>query len=779
MLSRPHHQRKSDVLLPPTRNNHNQAYEGVSPIVPTAVGNDSSSSLSNHALSSLSVTPISLSRQASDDGGVSRRAGGAILMNSREINDELREVEHHGRKHNHHAKGPVAHIKSVLSHIPHPHPHSSTRSSKCNNGTASLKPECEDHEVEERGEGDKIEPLPHGQGYFDFQLASELDQAKSTTSIPKVLCNQRETVSSSQNDDALEQNHCHKNHKIIHNHQLLQRGKEERRQRQQHHHRHRAHPNIFQRFRPHHHHQGHLFNSAHESSSASISTGSYECFPPCACSPHQKSQPHSQLHRLDEHTTEPELKEIVTLETKEEKCQDNDNHMTERTQEQTTTHENPEAYHSHKRSLFSAVSSLARSFTSPTHHKNSLSEQSNYSLFALFDSNPNAQPVVEDNHRSSHRHTGPFLYGTTTFEQHEAKMISIIHICKLFNSGYDLDQYSQHEHLSNLSNKQTISGHCNRARSALSSIGFEFRVQLCDQCKQKNNGKSRDKSTKARCICEEGTPSNDGEPHSQLKIYNTLGGNKSEESTTKDCPDCITRLYHIPTSTFITSENRKVFIADGTMYDEFADLCQAAAQEIMAEKCNLTWVTICDGKNGGVNTRQMMENITPADTSNNSDESKVNTSDNSLEPIRALVSKQTHNNPNRKPHDTLLISTGKGKVRAGIFSRQHLLTTGLEPATCLSLLVEAQHRDMHCVVIDPNARTDREGMATFEASVRSLFDCHCELKEDEIKDGALGGDTDPSVPVDGSIFVLAHSASGEYFAEVIPGILWKCLGDSS
>mmetsp|Transcript_22183 Transcript_22183/g.45207 ORF Transcript_22183/g.45207 Transcript_22183/m.45207 type:complete len:378 (-) Transcript_22183:85-1218(-) len=235
---------------------------------------------------------------------------------------------------------------------------------------------------------------------------------------------------------------------------------------------------------------------------------------------------------------------------------------------------------------------------------------------------------------------------------------------------------------------------------------------------------------------------------------------KSDESTTKDCPDCITRLYHIPTSTFITSENRKVFIADGTMYDEFADLCQAAAQEIMAEKCKLTWVTICDGKNGSVNTRQMMENITPADTSNNSDEFPVNRSENSLEPIRALVTKQTHNNPNRKPHDTLLISTGKGKVRAGIFSRQHLLTTGLEPATCLPLLVEAQNRDMHCVVIDPNARTDREGMATFEASVRSLFDCHCELKEDEIEDGALGGDMDPSVPVDGSIFVLAHSASG-------------------
>ncbi len=726
----------------PSARTNNRANNDGSLNVPPAVGNESSRSLSNHALSSISVTPISLSRQASDDGGDPCLNVAALLVNSRDINNELQDVEHHAHKQNRHAKGPVAHIKSVLSHIPHPHSHSSTRSSKCDNATASSKPICEVHKSEESGKGDENKQLSFDQGFFDFHLASELDQEKSTTSIPNEIRNHRDTVSSFQNCDDHEKNHCHKNHKILDNHHQLHQGREQWRQHHQHHHHQRAHPSIFQRFRPHHHHQGHLVSSAHESSSASISAISYECFPPCGCSPHQKSQNHSQLHCLDEQIIEPVRKKSLRSQINEAQSKNNDGQMTERKEEQPLTHENSEAHHSHKPSLFAAVSSLARSFKSQTHHKNSSSEQSNFSLFSLFDSNPNAQRVVEDNDRSSHRHLGPFLYGTTTFEQHEAKMISIIHICKLFKSGYDLDQYSQHEHSSNLSSEQTISGHCHRARSALSSIGFEFRVQLCDKCKEKSITKSCDNISNAKCV------------------YDSSGFKNSEESITKNCPDCVTRLYHIPSSTFVTGENRKDFIADGKMYDEFADLCQAVAQEIMAEKCNLNWVTICDGKDGCVDTLQMMGKNIPVDASNNLDEFPVNEAGNAQEPIRALVSKQTHINTNHQSHDILLISTGKGKVRAGIFSRQHLLTTGLEPATCLPLLLEAQNRDMHCVVIDPNARTDREGMATFETSVRNLFDCRCEMKEDET-DGDVCGDMEPRVPMDGSIFVLAHSASGE------------------
>ena len=124
-----------------------------------------------------------------------------------------------------------------------------------------------------------------------------------------------------------------------------------------------------------------------------------------------------------------------------------------------------------------------------------------------------------------------------------------------------------------------------------------------------------------------------------------------------------------------------------------------------------------------------------------------------LEPIRALVGRcKSGNETDNQTNDTFLVSTGKGKVSAGIFSRQHLLTTGLEPSTALPLLREARSRGMNCVVIDPNARGDRVGMETFQESVRSLFqqaDCSAEVE-------------DAIIPAtnDGHIYVLAHSAAG-------------------
>jgi hypothetical protein len=165
-------------------------------------------------------------------------------------------------------------------------------------------------------------------------------------------------------------------------------------------------------------------------------------------------------------------------------------------------------------------------------------------------------------------------------------------------------------------------------------------------------------------------------------------GDESSQSTT---PAFFTRLVHIETNTVITNDNRKLFIADGDMYDAVARLCQEAAQDIMIQEGDLEWVTVCEA---GANP----------------------------EPTRALVSKGISTDESTldaKP--TLLIATGKGKVRAGIFSRQHLMTSGVECSTALPIVREAVKREMNIVMVDPNVHGDRLGMIAFEKSMARIF----------------------------------------------------------
>jgi len=271
---------------------------------------------------------------------------------------------------------------------------------------------------------------------------------------------------------------------------------------------------------------------------------------------------------------------------------------------------------------------------------------------------------------------------------------------------------------------------------------LEFHLDLCQNCCGENG------STEGNTTCK-----SDGQGDSQR------------------CSECVTRLYHVPSNTAVTADNRRTFIADGKMYDAIGNLCQAAAQEIMAEKCDLVWVTICDGKGGGLRAAHQYPEQHPQQSKPKSNLIEEWPRDEHgtiviQEPIRALVGRQRNGVDASHPRDTFLVATGKGKVRAGIFSRQHLMTTGLEPSTALPLLREAQDRGMNCVVIDPNARGDRHGMDTFEVSIRGLFEQQSVLKEEED-----GDDDDDSteertmraiIPtnVDGSIYVLAHSAAG-------------------
>ena len=179
------------------------------------------------------------------------------------------------------------------------------------------------------------------------------------------------------------------------------------------------------------------------------------------------------------------------------------------------------------------------------------------------------------------------------------------------------------------------------------------------------------------------------------------------------CEECRTKLFHIATNTPVTAENRKQFIADGCMYDEISRCCQEIAHDRMIFAGDLEWIDI-----GHV--------------------------DENNEAICALVSKDFKEHPT-KP--TLLIVTGKGKVRAGIFSRQHILTTGLEPSCAIYQVIEARKRGWTVVVLDPNARGERMAMITLEQSMASLF--------------SFIERRDPA-PCEMPLYIQAHSASGSY-----------------
>ena len=141
----------------------------------------------------------------------------------------------------------------------------------------------------------------------------------------------------------------------------------------------------------------------------------------------------------------------------------------------------------------------------------------------------------------------------------------------------------------------------------------------------------------------------------------------------------------------ITTKNRKEFIADGDHYDAIARIIQEYAQEVMIRDGNLQWTTIEQAGNNN-------------------------------EPIRALVSSRITEDESRLDKEpTLLIATGKGKVRAGVFSRQHLMTSGLECSTAVPIVREAKKRGMNIVMVDPNVHGDRLGMVTFEKSMGKLF----------------------------------------------------------
>lgn len=183
------------------------------------------------------------------------------------------------------------------------------------------------------------------------------------------------------------------------------------------------------------------------------------------------------------------------------------------------------------------------------------------------------------------------------------------------------------------------------------------------------------------------------------------------------------RLYHVPSGEYINEQNHKEYIAEGEMYEIVANLCQDFAQEILMQRGDLMWATLhtFDAKHHEKRKKR---------------------------PIRALVSRKPQRN-----RGVLLILTGKGKVRGGIFSRRFLMTSGVRIGTCLNYVEEAMKRGMGIVILDPNVNSDREGMSTFRTSFQVLFS------------GETTKQTVPSTPVCGEESPKSIVATNANFVE--------------
>mmetsp|Transcript_6631 Transcript_6631/g.13684 ORF Transcript_6631/g.13684 Transcript_6631/m.13684 type:complete len:586 (-) Transcript_6631:2127-3884(-) len=160
------------------------------------------------------------------------------------------------------------------------------------------------------------------------------------------------------------------------------------------------------------------------------------------------------------------------------------------------------------------------------------------------------------------------------------------------------------------------------------------------------------------------------------------------------CLNCRRKLVLIETGALITPDNRADYIADGIMYDRIADFCQEVAQEAMCEDYNLEWTQVAPASHQG----QRAE-------------------------IRAIVSKHADDDDDdNETTGTIIIVTGRGVVKAGIFSRQALVCgEGLEIGSAWHLLREASLRHMKVIMPDPNCRGDRWGYDVIRQSLRKLW----------------------------------------------------------
>lgn len=216
------------------------------------------------------------------------------------------------------------------------------------------------------------------------------------------------------------------------------------------------------------------------------------------------------------------------------------------------------------------------------------------------------------------------------------------------------------------------------------------------------------------------------------------------------CHFCMRKLFHIETNQLIENKNRNQFIADGDMYEDISRLVQEAAFDVLIDEAELEWITIWEPSDN--------------DDINNRHKKPIKALINSDHPLLVDVSNDNDNEPHEneqrntilKQHrPTLFIFTGRGKVRAGIFSRQHLICNGMEGSTCLPFIREAQARNLNVFIIDPNINGDSNGYNTFQKTM----DYWCTLCNKHNNNNNIGICRD--------VYILSHSASGGHLVRYL------------
>ncbi|KAL3909040.1 MAG: hypothetical protein SGARI_002793 [Bacillariaceae sp.] len=199
---------------------------------------------------------------------------------------------------------------------------------------------------------------------------------------------------------------------------------------------------------------------------------------------------------------------------------------------------------------------------------------------------------------------------------------------------------------------------------------------------------------------------------------------------------CQMRLGHAQLNIPITEQNHPHFLAHGKLYDEVARLCMEAAQERMLSNGNLEWVDVRRKGNGSDTTK----NGSGEKTAGKSPRMLVSKS------LLQQTQQSDYADASNTSNNTLIIITGKGLVRAGMFSRRHLITTGEEAATAMPFVDGANERGMNIAIVDPNAEGPQAAMQIVQDSLDQIL--------------ASANDNE-------EFYILAHSMAGSQLARYL------------
>ncbi|KAL7429668.1 hypothetical protein ACHAXM_001804 [Skeletonema potamos] len=355
-----------------------------------------------------------------------------------------------------------------------------------------------------------------------------------------------------------------------------------------------------------------------------------------------------------------------------------------------------------------------------------------------------------------------------------------------------------------------------KGRDGLSALGFEFRFVACDTHVDSIIGVGDSSPNEAAHDITQ-QPSAIISPKASCASLISLSEESFGNEKYKCCHDCATRLFYVGDSSatktadsspsdasiMITLSNRKKFIADGPHYDLIANIAQEAAQSIMCSELNLEWATVCSDQNLGSVVRAMVDADHPLLLEEGENKAALQ----ELLLVGGVAREEKKDDCQRaaamsspnKTKSTLLIATGRGKVRAGILSRQHLLTAGIEIGSAWHFIREARlRRGWGVAIIDPNARGEEAGFDTFKRSVSRLF------LVDDASNSSSSNDNKPDESTkqpmsrqqsvnslstsvqSSSIYILAHSAGGSHLVRhlredstILPSIKAIAFTDSS